>query len=337
MTVKQAPPAGRRRLVSCKKHKLHYNPDLHSGCVLCRKENLLGARPPERPILRWLGLLLVVAAAGWYLFGRAPEATVPLAEASGAMAPDPYREHITLVDNLLFGGDELAPADAGQAARALEAMITMITRREAIPGGGPAELSPRGRGGVDGLDALAARLRVDTRGAALDARPLRASWSSLRVELFGDQEWFRSRMGGSVAAADPELDAELADDLAAVASSIAAVIDGARSTLAALPDALEAEAAPAYASWATAWDDQLQSLVSELPPPPSAEADAALGLAHRQLDLTIATLARLGRASTGEVVPDRVQREAVLVEAESALAQARAFLAQARQATAPAP
>lgn len=81
-----------RVAVKCERHGLHYNPALHVGCALCRRE----AAPPAAPGLReetarlrkaWLvafGLIVVMALCLTFVEGSILRTLVPFVPAEAA-------------------------------------------------------------------------------------------------------------------------------------------------------------------------------------------------------------------------------------------------------------
>jgi hypothetical protein len=337
MTVKQPSPPGRRRLVPCKKHKLHYDPSLHSGCVLCRKENPLGEKREERPILAWIALLLVFAAGGWYLANRQPDLEVTGGRPA-LIDPEPYRAQIQTLDDLLFQGDLIAPHDAERSAVAAQALAAMLRRRAAN--------RPDEQGRIDPLDALAESAAQDAealpplltasgeQGAETSAA--RTAWVALREKVFGRHDWFRTTISAATAPSPAVTPAAVIADLEEFADQFDQVVQTARGELASFDGTpLDDAKVKRWAEWSAAWGERVVTLAGELPPPPGSNADLAAQLAHTELDAALAAAPALGRAAFVGDVPDAARRERALQAIEAALAQARSYLAQARTSAGP--
>jgi hypothetical protein len=181
-----------RRMVRCKVHGLHYDPELTRGCVLCQKE--AGKRAPRRPpqLLVVLLCLMGIAIVLYQIFGRKPSGGMEILTASAGEAesaetvagvrvdPAPYRQVIEVLENALFE----RPADGAADLSAIAADVATSGRN----------LSDALR--ESGADAAAAAVAELVRRAAesgddfRDLERLRTDWLRLRRRHLGSAPWF---------------------------------------------------------------------------------------------------------------------------------------------------
>lgn len=340
MTVKQPSSPGRRRLVPCKKHKLHYDPSLHSGCVLCRRENPLGTNRRERPILEWVLVLLVFAVGAWYLINRKPAAGPATVAVATHLDPGPYRAQIQTLDDLLFQGNVVSPGDASRIEIASSALAAQLRRREASrpPDAGEAvnQLAPLAESTARAVEGLASGLRALGREEGVEVEAARAAWVSARDQGFGPQDWYRTTVatGPAAPAARSAAAEQVISDLEDFAQQVEAAMRRAQSELAAFdagpPDETDEARVQRWNAWAASWNERVATLRSELPPPPGLDADPAAGLAHAQLEAAIAAAPMLAQGAFAGDVPTAARRAEAVLTVEAALSEARVHLGQAR-------
>ena len=329
MSLKQPTPKGGRRMVQCKKHKLHYDPTLHAGCVLCRKENPLGVVQRERPILAWLGALLLAAGIALAVIFRGnmaqldAAADTAIAASTVRLDPAPYQAEVMMIENVLYQRETATAADTQQLQNGFAALGLALSRREQ---------TPSATASAGELSALSTDLAAaaDPATASIDLRATRGGWEKLRASLFFDASWFRRTVASPVVVAGPSAaDAALIDQLRVFASQLESALGTATGHLAGLDDSAPPEVQrAAWTGWSTGWGRTLADLRSRLPAQPGASSDAGLGLAYDQLRSALDTLNQLASPD----LPLITQRQAALDEARAAISQARAYVAQVERA-----
>lgn len=290
----------RRRMVKCKIHGLHYDPQMSTGCTRCLRE-AAKAQPQRSPQLVLI-LLCLLGMAGilFYIFGpgggeSAPIIDLGVASASGTAAqkldPEPFRAQVEALETALFRtpidetGDLLV-VSADVAAAAAE-LSSRILEEEPVHGLTAADLIAR----------LGQAMPTD-QVALADVQRARTQWLSVRKQQLHAADWFLSPpASGTATASDP-----VADYSDVAASLRAALEDGAaqaRATLSAEGGTLPA--GDGWRSFARDWSSQLDSLRSRLPRRPPADADARLLTAVQDLEQAMAQ----GRALAAETsTPD---------------------------------
>ncbi len=288
----------RGRMVKCKAHGLHYDPEMSTGCTLCMR-NTAKERPTRPPQLVLILLcLLGMAAILFYLFGPGQEETASVnlgvaskpETATPKLDPEPYREPVETLETALFRTslDEtedllVVSGDIRSSARDLSAAIL-----QAEP--------------VDGLTAADLIARM---GQAIpidqvmlsDVQRARDQWLRIRIQRFLSADWFSQPTAAEARSTDSS-----AADYSDVAASLGTLIEDGIAGVEALsdpdtPSPGEDDPAIRWRNFARGWLAELDSLASRLPARPDAGADAELLVAIQDLEQAL-SLARTLASST---------------------------------------
>ena len=270
----------RQRIVRCKAHGLHYDPELASGCTLCLKES---AKAPSQRAPQFTILLLCVlgmAVVLFQIFGhRVGSETAPANTFAGGrsgsslLAPGDYQPLIQALERDLFGkiGDDLALATAraslATAARNLSAAVA-----EAEPSSETLRL------GAEAVAGLAPPAEGDFGFDQLES--LRGEWLRLRQRLFEPAPWFTTpeRQGSRDARVSVAEDNVLASRLRVLFEEGAAEAQ-AYADSSDLPDRdtlLE--------EFRAEWRQRLADTWNERPPRPESAADPRVLIAIQNLE-----------------------------------------------------
>ena len=277
----------RRRMVKCKIHGLHFDPEMSTGCTRCLRE--AAKTQPQRPPQLVLILLCILGMAFilLYIFGpggqAAPAVDLGIASAQVSAAqkldPEPFRQPIESLETALFRTpidetDDLlvVSADVSASSRYLS---TRILEDEPTEGLAAAD--------------LIARLgqAVPTNQVALtDIQQARRQWLRIREQRLLSADWF----------IDPEdletsLDTSSFSEYSAIASSLRSLIDDGLTEVQILSDQAatfpaDGEGSPAerWRLFIRDWQGQISSVASRMPSRPSARADGRLLLAIQDLE-----------------------------------------------------
>jgi len=252
----------RRRLVRCKKHDLHFDPDMTSGCALCRKEDPL-AHHKGPQILILLLALLGVAFAAYQMFkpragesgpARAPS-IVALERGSQVLDPEKFRAPLMEFEAALFSADS---ANFDQLTRQLgdtaNSLSSALRRQSSNHSKSLAEQIETLTAGFDSAPLNLARLQST-----------RQRWRKLRQRYFDYAPWLHN---AKTARRDNEKTqllafrntAEQLLDLAWEGNSRAAAGDD-------------------WATWSSTWRQRIVDLRQGMPgrPRPSSAASTLLG------------------------------------------------------------
>ena len=294
----------RKRYVRCKVHGLHFDPQMSSGCALCRKEGRL-TTPPQRPqFLILLLSLLGMAGMAFYLFGPYAEAVTdrPLTGTPPDLTPeknavrldsDLYRDEIVRLEtSLLRSADSDLSNLFDSIGSGLEDLAAAIRERE------PAE---RQMAAAD-LDVVAGPFNAAT--PELEAlRDARDGWLRIRRERFTRESWF-----GVVANAETDR-AVLATYQQAAQDLVGLILEAQLEA-----EALAEPSTPSYGTdldraaerdrkerWQSYLGDlqqRLEQLRSDLPARPDAGAPAQLLMATQKLEQAIERTRSMTRGTT---------------------------------------
>lgn len=316
MTVKSPPQKGRRRLATCKKHHLHYDPSLQSGCVLCRKENPLGSVRNNRPILGWLAVLGAAALiAAYFGFDRGQTPAAETSEATEALFdPEVHRTQLTILESTIYQDKLASAADAARASTAATVLATELRQRDTTYVG---DLAARR------LEEFRDQISAST--PPFDLAPVRESWRQVRAEVFAEAAWFRQAPVAALTTGNS------ADDVSAMTGKMTSFADRlttfaatARQELAAFDNRSDPDRVAKHADWASRWPERVGKLREELPALIQG-SDPGVALAHAELENALAALDQL---ASGEI-PDAAQRELSLEQVTSAASAAQNYLVQA--------
>ena len=184
-----------QRMVRCRKHGLHYDPKMASGCYLCVKE-AAKRRKPSAP--KFLVLLLCLFGMALVLFrifgpklGPEEEALVGLEidnpEVNRTLDPEDYRSEVTAFERALFEGSTSSLDDLRLASGQIRSSARILrTTLEDQDG--------------DSVGAIAfsdLEQSIPEAMAFADLERLRDDWLRLRNRHLGRADWFHSPAGRS--------------------------------------------------------------------------------------------------------------------------------------------
>lgn len=289
----------RGRMVKCKIHGLHYDPEMSTGCTRCLREaaKALPKRPPQLVLI--LLCLLGMAAILFYLFGPGRPEAAPVVDLGVAtspvsdpkLEPEPYRTRIETLEGALFETrlDETADllivsADVRTAADDLSAQI--LSAEPVV-----------GLTAADSIARMGQAIPLD-QVTASDVERARQQWLQIREQRFLSADWF-----ASPSAATEEAESSVAG-YSDVAASLRAQIENAAAEAEAWGDPLAAapggdDPALRWRSFARDWQQDIRSLQIRLPPRPGVRASSELLIAVQDLEQAI----RLAQALASSTEP----------------------------------
>ncbi len=290
----------RGRMVKCKIHGLHFDPEMSTGCTLCLRDAAKAGRPTRPPQLVLILLcLLGMAAILLYIFnsGQAdspdfidlgvaanPSTTAP------KLDPEPYRAPVENLETALFRTpidetDDLLIVSSNVQAAASD-LSSAILRAEPVDGLTAADLiALMGQG-------------IPTDQVALsDVERARTQWTRIRKQRFLSADWF-----SEPSAAGATLDTSIAD-YSDVAAGVGALLEDGAAEIVALNDPAdtfgEDDATLGWRTFARDWLEQIDSLESRLPARPAAGAAGELLAAIQDLEQAL----NLARALASSAQP----------------------------------
>jgi len=272
-----------RRMVRCKVHGLHFDPELTRGCVLCQKEaeKRIPRRPPQ--LLVVLLCLMGIAIVLYQIFGRKPSGEVEILTASTGEAepaepaagtrvdPAPYREVIEVLENALFE----RPVDGTANLSAIAADVATSGRNlsDAL----------RDRGARTAAAAVAELARRAAEGGEdfHDLERLRSDWLRLRRRHLRAAPWLvESAAVGSVD------ERAMIAEYRSIAGELVSMIQEAAAQSAAIAEGpLEGDAEARWQEYAGDFRGRLLELRRRFPPRRASRgSDSQVLLAIQQLE-----------------------------------------------------
>ncbi len=282
----------RRRMVKCKKHGLHFDPKMASGCTLCLKESTKA--PPQRPPQVTIILLCILgmAFAAYQIFGpkQVDEEDSYLgppdvAEAPSRLDAEPYRQPIQALERALFAdvADEFDLSSAGasiaNSARSLGAEIRRL---------GP-EAAAESAAAVAGLGE-----KVGDTFSFRDLEQVKGDWLQIREHLFTPASWFaRPSRGGS-------RDQRVAfAEFSALADNLQSLLEeGAAEAQSYVDSADFPDRDQRWEEFQADWRQRISELWRNQPARPGADADPGLLLAAQRLGTAFESARSLASGSS---------------------------------------
>ncbi len=298
----------RGRMVKCKIHGLHYDPEMSTGCTRCLRDAAKAERPTRPPQLVLILLcLLGMAAIVLYLSGSSDELAGPIdlgiasepAEAAPKLDPEPYRTPFENLDVALFRTpldetEDLLVVSSNVRA-ATEDLSASILRSEPVDGLAAADEIARMGQGIP-----------PDQVAFVDIQRARTQWTRIRKQRFLSASWF-----SEPSAAPTRPDTTIADYSDVAAGVRALIEDGAAEVeamadSAAAPDAVpgEDDTALLWRTFAREWLEQLDSLESRLPARPAADSTGELLVAIQDLEQALSLARSLASSAQPPAVTD---------------------------------
>jgi hypothetical protein len=306
----------------------------------------------RRPDLRWYcrargassttylillcGLAALVLLAILLGGGREPseptgtDAAPPPGTSAVRIDPDPFRQQITAIEELLYPTGPSGSVSSARVASAARRLADTVRAR-----GGSAAIQA-----FDRIGAFASELETE-RGAGfggLDLPAARASWEGTRDEVFRPADWFAgseaeqqerelvvaSGSGRSFRIAISQLADRIDDLISSGRDEIDLIreIDDTTPEDSAQADQIREE----WQRWSRDWLERVQQVAHSLPQRPGVGSAEPAVLAHRALAKAVQNLQLVAVASAGSGIPSRSERAQRLDAAEAAVAEARARL-----------
>ncbi len=303
----------RRRIVKCKIHGLHYDPEMSTGCTLCLRDAVKSQpkRPPQLVLI--LLCILGMTAILFYIFGPGQQATtggidLGIASTGATVAPkldpEPFRASFETLETALFRttidqADDLlvVSGDIQDAAADLSAAIL-----RALP-----------RDGLEAADLIARMGQaIPADQVALnDVLRARTQWLQIRQQRFQRADWY-SRPAAEGAERTTVSTAEYSE----VASSLRGLIEEGLAEVEALNDPTAADDGDPAERWrvfAGDWRDQLDSLQSRIPARPDSRADGRMLAAFQDLEQAMSQARTLASSAGLPAVTDTRFDEAITI------------------------
>jgi hypothetical protein len=268
----------RRRMVKCKKHGLHYDPKMASGCTLCLKETTkVPQRPPQVTII--LLCILGIAFAIFQIFGPdrpgdeeepllgpAPEAAEP-----SKLDPEPYRQPIEALEQALFAeiDNDLDLAGAGVTIAYSTRNLGAEIRRQG-PEYAAYDADTIEKMGENVADAFTFR----------DLEKLKGDWLRTRQSVFSPASWFVTP-----ALTGTRSERIAINEYSALASNLQALIEeGAAEAQSYVDSADFPDRDQHWQEFQADWRERLGALWQQKPARPGADADPRILAAIQQLE-----------------------------------------------------
>ena len=301
----------RGRIVKCKPHGLHYDPEMTTGCTLCLRDAAKNRQRATRPPQLVLILLCLLGMAAILLYLSGQNQATPLldlgvaveSEAVQKLDPEPYRGSILALESVLFRTpldetyDLLVVSEEARAAT--EELSAAILRNEPIQGLDAADLIAR-MGQAIPADQV----------AVTDVDRARLQWTRLRQQRFQEAPWFSPPAG-------PGEPTTLAtSEYSNAASSLRALLEDGAAEAAALNDpgdALAGDGDPVFRwqVYARDWLGEIQDLERRLSARPSADAANELLIAVQELERALSQARALATSAQPPDVTDPRFDEAI--------------------------
>ena len=272
----------RRRMVKCKVHGLHFDPQMSTGCVRCLREaaRTQPKRPPQLVVI--LLCMLGMAFILFYIFRPGQGAGTGVADlglasqsqpGSQKLDPEPYRAQIEDLERALFRTQidetgDLLVASANIAAATQDLSSTILDTDPA-----------RGLNAADLIARLGQAVPTD-QVAQSDIETAQSQWLRIRKQQLLPADWFLSPPAAGKASMS-------AADYSDLAASLRSMIEEARAEAQAQTLADSAPGIAGTEAWRTFagdWRQQLDRLENRLPARPAAKADGKLLVAVQDLE-----------------------------------------------------
>ena len=291
----------RRRMVKCKAHGLHYDPEMSTGCARCLREaaKAVRKRPPQLVII--LLCLLGMASILFYIFGPLRGGVTHAIDLGVATSPtyrierldpEPFRQALEGLEVSLFQTPIDETADllvvSADIASSTAYLSTRILEAEPVAGVTTADLVAR----------LGQQMPTDQVIMA-DVERARGQWLRIRRQRLKAADWFY----------DPSKAAESSEttsiaDYSDIASGLQSLVLAGVAEVQALNDSeaggiVSESAGEQWRVFTRDWSQQVASLESRLPARPGAQADGRLLAAIQDLEQALGQL----RALTSEPNP----------------------------------
>ena len=307
----------RQRVAKCKIHGLHFDPELTSGCVLCRKEGL-AAEPRTRPqlvvlLLTLLGLVVVLSR---FFDTRAsvlaPSVSDDVPEAAAAapardrLDPEAYRPALEAVERAIF---ETPAQDLDTMRDQFSYSLRRLNRQLNATPEAPTAAT------VAAVDDLGERLYLQPFDLEV-IRDHRQAWIELRERHFDRALWFKV-----AARIDPRTDRVALTTYQQVVTDLLSLLDEGSSRAQELSQPAapnftdpedEAQKREEWSLFQADWQARMKALRGQLPDRPSAAADPKILAAAQRLESLFARLPSLG----GSGIPAAGQIDQVAASAE---------------------
>ena len=264
----------RGRMVKCKIHGLHFDPEMSTGCTRCMREAAKAQpkRPPQLVLI--LLCLLGMATILFYIFGPGQSETtkvIDLGVASNPVAsvpkldPEPYRSPFETLETALFRTPLDEAEDllivSGDVQAAADELSAEILEAEPVDGLTAADLIAR----------LGQAVPIDQVVVA-DIERARSQWLRIRKQRFQPADWF-----SQPAAAGETPTASIAD-YSEVATSVRTLIEDGIAEVEALSEPVDTlpgrtttRSSAGERSLATGWKSSTVSRVACRPGPMPAQ------------------------------------------------------------------
>ncbi len=300
----------RGRMVKCKTHGLHFDPELSTGCTRCMREasKAQPTRPPQLVLI--LLCILGMTAILFYILGPGRAETDATDLFGGAAAvtdgpkldPEPFQLMMAALESALFRTtidetDDLlvASSDIEMAATVLSGEILRVE---------PAH----GMAAADLIARMAQAIPPDQVVLA-DIQRARNQWLQIRSQRFQRADWFFKPL----AAGAPRAAASSAD-YSGAASDLRALIENGLAEVEALSDpatAVDGDPAERWRVFAGDWREQLASLKARIPPRPGTRAEGTMLAAYQDLEQALRLARTLASSNDLPAVSDTRFDEAI--------------------------
>lgn len=282
----------RRKRVRCKKHGLHYDPALSSGCALCRKETIQTEDRKGPTAIPFLLSLLGLAVVTWKLSAGLPESFAPepakplVTTISDRADPEQFREQIEDVERFLFDVpySDLEGAIFGTSA-------ALRTFEAEMQTGSPEVIAE-----APSLEAVVREID-DGDASYYDLLRLRDVWTDFRRGVFFPADWFHAPVR-------PEADRAVVLAYGQANEELIRLLEESRARAVDLEE--PSASASTWQDWTNELSAQLAAVRERLPPGPTTSATADVLVGYQSFQESLRATEQLASGSGQPATAPRV-------------------------------
>lgn len=268
-----------QRMVRCRRHGLHYDPKLASGCYLCLKEAAKRRKPAAPKFLLLLGLILGMAVVLYRFFGPElglrEEAIVGLEIEESApgriLDAEDYRGEIQAFEQALFQAPATTRNELASTSGRIGSTARILSER----------LDER-----DG-DSVAAASMADLAGSLpgqlsfTRLEKTREEWLRLRRRHLGSAPWFVEPSGAAAASSSSAEKRAAVAEYRDIASELTILLQDGNAQALALVSSPDQEA---WRAFMDDWRERLREIAARKPKRPRAGASSEVLLGFERLE-----------------------------------------------------
>ncbi len=291
----------RGRMLKCKTHGLHYDPEMSTGCTLCLRDAAKAqpVRPPQLVLI--LLCLLGMAAILFYVFAPSQDDETPVVDLGVASNPaatnidaEPFRATVESLETALFR----TPVDRTEDLLLVSGDIQTATSDLSA-----AILQAQPVNGLTAADMIARMGQALPHDQIVigDIQQARRQWLRIRRQRFLPAPWF---VDPKTAIAEAEAATSATSDYSDIAASLGNLIEDAGAEADALSIPGDEDPVVRWRNFTRDWLEELNRLESRLPARPGARAAPALLVAIQDLERALRQARALASSSQPPTATD---------------------------------